>query len=73
MSWIEFIQTIILLWLLERSLWQRPRYRMALNWGKTNGRTPFIYCWILCQQENGGPYMRTGGRLLFMFGNRLIK
>ena len=68
MNWIEMIQTVILIALLDRQLIIRDRYKFAFSINKPSDYVRgYIYFGILCRKGQDQHYMREGGRKIFRF------
>lgn len=73
MNWIELIQTILLIILVDRQLIIRNRYKFGIEFDAPDkyGRG-YWALWIYCKKGEREGYMRDGGKRLihFRFGKQ---
>jgi hypothetical protein len=65
---MQWLQTILLIILVDRNLILRDRYRFGIECNKPTkyGRGWFAF-WIYCKKAQGEYFMRDGGKCLFSF------
>ena len=74
MEWIELIQTILLIILVDRTLILRNRYKFAIsNRRPIPGSKGYWDFWIYCKSTQGDKYMKSGGKRLFGFSYGKVK
>jgi hypothetical protein len=69
---IDYIQIILILWLIERVSIERNRYKLAID---TNNRfisDGYWSIWFYCKGINEREWSRCGGRRLMYFSNYIV-
>jgi hypothetical protein len=60
---MEYIQTLLLLIILERLLIERPSYKLGIDFKPKS----HISLWIYHKERRGGEWQRCGGKLLLIY------
>lgn len=68
MEIIDFIQIVLLLWIIERISIERSRYKLAIDFREKG----YWAIWIYHKAINDTRWMKSGGRRLIHFDNYII-
>ncbi len=65
-NWLDLIQTLLLMILVDRKLILRDRYKFAIENHISQQYSPYWAFWIYCKKKEEDYYWRSGGKRLIM-------